>query len=86
MTSQELPLPAHTTSQGAVHCCPKDCQKVHMGVSINGGSLKYLVIMENPMKMDELGVPPFQESFTLITYRAPPQTVGMRSSYQVFAE
>ena len=27
---QELPLPAHTTSQGAVYGCPQDCQEVHM--------------------------------------------------------
>jgi ribosome-associated protein YbcJ (S4-like RNA binding protein) len=30
-----------------------------MGVSINGGTAKWMVyFMENPVKMDDLGVPP----------------------------
>ena len=36
-----------------------------MGVSINGGIQKWLVynfIMEDPMKVDDLGVPVFQET------------------------
>ena len=37
--------------------------KTHMGVSINGGTPKWMVhFMENPMKMDDLGVPLFQET------------------------
>ena len=35
----------------------------HMGGFGNGGSPKWLVdFMENPIKMDDLGVLPFQES------------------------
>jgi hypothetical protein len=33
----------------------------NMGVSINEGS-KFSFIMENPMKMDDSGEPPFQET------------------------
>ena len=34
-----------------------------MGVSkINKGTPKWMVIMENPIKMDDLGVPPFKET------------------------
>ena len=33
---------------------------LHMGVSINGGTAKWMVyFMENPVKMDDLGVPPW---------------------------
>ena len=31
-----------------------------MGVSINGGSPKWMVSRENPIKIDDLGVPLFQ--------------------------
>jgi len=41
---------------------------IHMGVSINGGSSKRLVLMENPIKMDDLGVSPFQETSIYITF------------------
>ena len=34
----------------------------NMGVFINGGSLKWLVYRENPTKMNDLGVPLFQET------------------------
>ena len=35
----------------------------YMGVSINGGTPKWMVyFMENPIKMDDLGVPPFMET------------------------
>jgi hypothetical protein len=35
----------------------------YMGVSINGGSPKWMVYFsENPIKIDDLGVPPFQET------------------------
>ena len=42
-----------------------------MAVSKNGGTPKWMVIMENPIKMDDLGVPSFSEtpiysSFTMI--------------------
>ena len=33
-----------------------------MGVSINGGTQKWLVYKENPTKIDDLGVPLFQET------------------------
>ena len=33
-----------------------------MGVSINGGTPKWLVCMGNPIKMDDLGVSLFQET------------------------
>ena len=34
----------------------------NIGVSINGGTSKWLVYMENPIKMDDSGVAPFQET------------------------
>ena len=33
-----------------------------MGVSKNSGTPKWMVIMENPIKMDDLGVSPFKET------------------------
>ena len=33
-----------------------------MGVSLNGGTPKWMVYKENPIKMDDLGVPPFKET------------------------
>ena len=33
-----------------------------MGVSKNGGTPKWMVYMEKPIKMDDLGVPPFKET------------------------
>ena len=39
-----------------------DTQHSHMGVSKNSGTPKWMVkIMENPIKMDDLGVPLFSE-------------------------
>ena len=35
----------------AIHICPS------MGVSVNGGIPKWLVCRENPIHMDDLGVP-----------------------------
>ena len=37
---------------------------IYMGVSENGGTPKWMVkfIMENPIEMDDLGVPPFSET------------------------
>ena len=42
-------------------CLQRDLLATHMGVSINGGSQKWMVYRENPAKMDDLGVPLFQE-------------------------
>ena len=40
-----------------------------MEVSINGGTpIAGWFIMENPIKMDELGVPPFQETRKCVSY------------------
>ena len=39
-----------------------ECVDIYMGVSINGVSPKSLFLMENPIQMDDLGVPPFQET------------------------
>jgi hypothetical protein len=33
-----------------------------MGVSINGGTPKWMVYNGNPIKIDDLGVTPFQET------------------------
>ena len=35
---------------------------LYMGVSKNRGTPKWMVLMENPTKMDDLGVPPFKET------------------------
>ena len=36
-----------------------------MGVSINGGTPKWMVyLLENPIKVDDLGVAPFMETLT----------------------
>ena len=36
----------------------------YMGVSKNRGTPKWMVYMENPIKMDDLGVPPFKETIS----------------------
>ena len=36
----------------------------HLGVSKNRGTPKWMIHMENPIKMDDLGVPPFTETST----------------------
>ena len=40
----------------------KKCIKIDMDVSKNRGTSKWMVIMENPIKMDDLGVPLFLET------------------------
>ena len=35
---------------------------IHMGVSKNRGTPKWMIYMEIPIKMDDLGVPPFSET------------------------
>ena len=37
------------------------CQE-YMGVSKNRGTPKWMVYMENPIQIDDLGVPPFKET------------------------
>ena len=47
----------HCLARAAFHGFPIE------GVSINGGSPKWMVYFrENPIKIDDLGVPPFQET------------------------
>ena len=42
---------------------PVEILTVHMGVSKNRGTPKWMMkIMENPIKMDDLGVPLFSET------------------------
>ena len=42
---------------------PVEILTVHMGVSKNRGTRKWMMkIMENPIKMDDLGVPLFSET------------------------
>ena len=36
--------------------------KITIGVSINGGTPKWMIYRENPIKIDDLGVPLFQET------------------------
>ena len=43
----------------------KQLEKRHMGVSKNSGTPKWMVYMENPIKMDDLGVPLFSETSIL---------------------
>ena len=41
----------------------EDTVGIHVGVATIGGSSKWMVyFMENPIKMDDLEVPPFQET------------------------
>ena len=39
--------------------------ELHTGVSKNRGTPKWMVYKENPIKMDDLGVPPFSETSIL---------------------
>ena len=43
-------------------------KKLYMGVSKNRGTPKWMVYMENPIKMDDLGVPSFKETSIIILY------------------
>ena len=55
-----------------------------MGVSKNRGTPKWMVLKENPIKMDDLGIPlfletsiflvgdPYKPSFVTVTGRGPP--------------
>ena len=43
----------------------RDVVGTHLGVSINGGTPKWMVyLLENPIKVDDLGVAPFMETRT----------------------
>ena len=58
--------PFHTLDFSSEISLPpkKKTNKKHeyMGVSKNGGTPKWMVIMENPIKIDDLGVPLFLET------------------------
>ena len=41
---------------------------INVGVSKNRGTPKWMVIMEHPMKMDDLGVPLFSETSMYINF------------------
>ena len=41
---------------------PGIAEKEYMGVSKNRGTPKWMVYLENPIKVDDLGVPPFSET------------------------
>ena len=50
---------------GSFHVLLKKLVFQHLGVSINGGTPKWMVYTgKNPIKMGDLGVPPFQETST----------------------
>ena len=56
----------------------------HLGVSINGGTPKWLVYRENPIKMDDLGVPPFMK--TPIWFKQAASVVPGRKSASTLLE
>ena len=52
-----------------------------MGVSISRGTPKWMVfVRENPMKMDDLGVPLFQETFRLAVSAAWPSLIVVQGT------
>ena len=60
LAGQELLLDV-SLDKGGLYLWPNDA--IHVRVSINGVPPNGWCLMENPIEVDDLGVPPFQETF-----------------------